>query len=137
MFLFLEICNLKVEEDKHAGNSISVRKENNFEDHESLGIKQDRTIKITEDLLNAKEPELQKVESKMVQNDVKLEDSSEELKTKFTNLEEYARVNDTISGLETPVILHAESLKYEKSVTGKNSEDIFVQKLFIIIFRNL
>ena len=136
MFLFLEICNLRVEEDKHAGNSISVRKENNFEDHESLGIKQDRAIKITEDILNTKEPESLKVESKMEQK-TKLEDSLEELKTKFTNLEEYARVNDTISGLETPVILHAESLKYEKSVTGKNSEDIFVQKLFIIIFRNL
>ena len=114
MFLCLETCNLRVEKDKSAGNSISIRKENNFEDHESLGIKQDRTIKI-------KEPNSQKAESKMLN----LENSSEELETKVTNLDEYASVNDNISGLETPVILHEESLKYEKSETGKNFKDIF------------
>ena len=125
MFLCLETCNLRVEKDKSAGNCISIRKENNFEDHESSGIKQDRTIKIEKDLLKIKEPESQKNESKMIQIDVKLENSSEELETKVTNLDEYASVNDTISGLETPVILHEESLKYEKSETGKNFKDIF------------
>ena len=66
-------------------------------------------------------------------NDLQLEENVEELSTNITILKKHANVDDTISGLKTPVILHEESLQYDQSVTGKSFSKIICKYFKILI----
>ena len=66
-------------------------------------------------------------------NDLQLEENVEELSTNITILKKHANVDDTISGLKTPVILHEESLQYDQSVKGKSFSKIICKYFKILI----
>ena len=66
-------------------------------------------------------------------NDLQLEENVEELSTNITILKKHANVDDTISGLKTPVILHEESLQYDQSVTGNTFSKIICKYFEILI----
>ena len=66
-------------------------------------------------------------------NDLQLEENAEELSTNITILKEHAKVDDTISGLETPVMLHEESLQYDQRITGKTFSKIICKYFKILI----
>ena len=66
-------------------------------------------------------------------NELQLEENAEELSTNITILKEHAKVDDTISGLETPVMLHEESLQYDQRITGKTFSKIICKYFKILI----